>query len=215
MYPDRAQTTNLNKGRQGSAASGADDYRASIRSHVYALWKEQVNMFGFVDGMFASIRRGYNRAWRDGAASCGVRSNELTEEEMMKLDQEIHTEATYLINFALAIYQGRQSMGGKLSTFTARIPMWVNRYWAVYEMAKTFACGDKKLEWVMNPNKEHCSDCAIASGRVYRASIWKKYGWSPKSRDLACGGFKCGCRFRETDAPVTPGRPPFLAGAIA
>lgn len=214
MSLDKAQTTNLNKARRAAPASGAEDYRKSIRYHVYSLWKGQTTMFDFIDGMYATIHRTFNRAWRDGAYTCGILPTELSQEELMLIDQAINTEALYLPKFASDVYNGRQAAGGKLGTLTARIPMWINRYWSLFEMAKTHACGDRKLKWLWNPSKEHCSDCARVQGRVYRASTWRKYGWSPKSSNLACGGFRCGCIFIETDDPVTPGRPPSLSGVI-
>jgi hypothetical protein len=86
--------------------------------------------------------------------------------------------------------------------------LWQNRYVGIRELGKVYACGDKKLKWVINPAKEHCADCEMLDGKVYRASTWKSSGWAPRSRVLACGGFKCGCELRQTSDPITSGKAP-------
>jgi hypothetical protein len=158
--------------------------------------------------MNASIRNLYTRAWEDGAAECGVKPTELTQEERDRLEEEIWSELSHTGKFADAIVAGSKANGGKLGKLTGRIPMWVNRYQGVRYLAKIYACGDQKLMWVMNPVKEHCEDCLMLNGRIYRASLWKESGWEPRSRDLACRGYKCGCELVNTDLPATPGRPP-------
>ena len=58
----------------------------------------------------------------------------------------------------------------------------------------------------------NCCDCLRMHGRVYRNSIWAKYGIEPQSPNLACFGGHCRCKKTPTDLPVTKGRPPALRG---
>jgi len=186
----------------------ADQYRAGVRSAVYGLWRGEFDFFQFVDAMVSAIDRNFTTAWYDGMASCGMTPAEITQEERDRLQLEINTEIQYLMKYASAITEGSKANRGKLRDFTGRIPMWVNRFEGIRELAKIYACGDKKFEWVIGRTKEHCKDCLMLSGRVYRGSVWKASGWEPRSRDLECGGYKCLCRFVETSAPATPGVPP-------
>jgi hypothetical protein len=166
-------------------------------------------MFSFVDSMYYTIRVGFTGAWHDGLEECGLKPGDMTDEEKQRLDQEIQTEFSYVLNFANDIAAGKKDDGVLLRTHTVRVPLWTNRYNNVRNIARIYACGDQKLKWVISMSvKVHCPDCLMLSGRVYRASVWKSTGWEPRSRDLACGGYKCGCELKPTDDPVTRGRPP-------
>lgn len=207
-------TSWTSKARRATPQANEIDYGRSVRSFVYGLWAGVLDGFGFVDGMAASIRRGFTQAWNDGARICGISPSEMSEEEQDRLQREINQEITYLSNFANDIIAASKASGGLLRVHTARIPMWVNSYARIRELAKMLACKDRKAIWKVNPLKEHCTDCLHVDGRVYRMSIWRKYGWEPRSRNLECRGYKCGCTLEFTDLPATPGRPPRLAGAI-
>lgn len=188
--------------------SGSNDYRRSIRSAVHSLWDGTSDIFGFVDNMVITINRGLTRAFYDASTECGILPSELTMEERTRLAWEINSEINYVIDFGNAIIDGSKANGGKVGPLYDRAEMWCNRYEGVKSIARSMTCGDVKLKWVMNPLKEHCSSCLMLDGRVYRASIWKKYNIEPRSRDLACGGYKCGCRFIQTNDPITKGYPP-------
>ena len=200
--------TNQSKARK----YGQANYKRSIRSPVYGLWSGSIELSEFINSMLLSIRIGFTRAWYQGAAECGIKPSELTETELNKLADEIATEISYVSKMGKDILRNSKAEGGKWGTFKKRLSLWANKYDTIYNMAMSYACKDKKLVWVINPKKEHCSDCLRMSGRVYRASIWKKYNISPRMRSLACGGFLCGCSFEITNAPVTPGRPPAITG---
>lgn len=193
----------LKKSREG-------DFRKNIRSAIRGLWSGSINYYEFIEQMTLAIRYGYTYAWYDGAGKCGILPSELSPEELLRLDREIMNEIQYLSNFANSISQNSKRNKGKLAPLFDRAEMWVNNFGRISGIAMSLACQDKKLKWVWNPLKEHCSDCQRLNNRVYRASIWSKYNISPRMRRLACGGFKCGCRFEETQEPVTPGRPPMI-----
>ena len=195
------------KARSAMPSAGATSYQSGLRAAVYGLWSGAYSIYDFIGDMNTVIRRGFTQAWYFGAYQCGVLPEDLTEEEKQRLEDEIVLEQGYVFGIATDIQNGQKGEA-LLRTHTVRIPMWVNRHANVTNIARSYACGDEKLKWVMNPIKEHCGDCLMLSGRVYRASIWRTTGWEPKSRDLACGGYKCGCDFEITSEPVTRGRPP-------
>lgn len=196
------------KARKLSLRKGEEDYHMTIRSQVRGLWRGYFDFYGFLDNMFYAIQTGFQRAWYEGLQECGLTPEDMTLEERQRLDQEIDAELRYITGFAVDISSGSRDQGGLLRDLMWRVDLWQNRYVGVRELAKTYACGDRKLKWIVNPIKEHCRDCLMLDGKVYRASVWKDSGWAPRSRTLACGGFKCGCYFEETNEPITPGVPP-------
>lgn len=206
------QMISRSKGRKPGKGSGLVDYKRNVRSPVYGLWSGAIGMFAFVDSMSINIRTGFTRAWYQGAAECGIKPSELTQEELDKLESEINEEISYVVKLGKDIERNSKAEGGKWAPFQKRVGLWANRYNNIYNTAMSYACKDKKLLWVMNPQKEHCADCLRMNGRVYRASVWKKYNIAPRMRALACGGYNCGCSFEITSAPATPGRPPAIMG---
>lgn len=188
--------------------SGRADYKRSINRLIYGLWSGQIDRFSFVDSMLLAINRGFTRAWHDGAAECGISPNEMTLEERGVLDTNINAEVGYAVDFAAEIVTGSKRNAGKLRPLQVRSEMWANGYDRMYNLGQQMACADSKLVWRLGVRKEHCGSCTRLDGRVYRASVWAKYGIAPQSRDLECGGWRCGCRFEQTNLPVTPGRPP-------
>lgn len=186
----------------------AADYASSLRAGVYGLWRGELSTFDFVENFAIAIERGFTQAWHAGMGECGVLPGDMTEEEKAELQDQINIEIGYVVNFANAVAEGNRDSGTLLRIHTERIPMWVNKYLGIRSLAKTFACADKMLEWVWNPIKEHCPDCLRLNGRVHRASVWRASGWWPRSIDLACGGFRCGCELMPTKKPGTPGRLP-------
>lgn len=187
---------------------GEADYKRTVRANARALWAGETDFFGFTDMMVGTIKRGLTYAWYDGAKVCGINSIELNSEEYAAIQMAINTEIGRLIGFGQYIEKFSKKNGGKVSTILARANMWGGSYAMVKSQAMTMACADKKLKWVWNPIKEHCDDCRRLNGKVYRASVWRKYDIYPRAWKLRCRGRYCGCNFIPTDDPVTSGRPP-------
>jgi len=197
------------KARPRSIPAGQLDYQRSLRLSIHALWGDKISLFDFIDSATATIRRGFSRAFYEGAAVCGISPAELTSFEINALQTEINQESLYLLKFASTISQERKG-DQLLRAHLTRLPMWVNRYEMMRNLGQVYACKDQKLAWVIGPTREHCADCLRLDGRVYRASTWQSSGWVPKGRSLACGGYKCLCAFSPTSLPITPGPAPKL-----
>ncbi len=187
-------------------------YGRQVRGLVSGLWRGSIDEATFIDAMRGTIRREMTNAWRDGALECGINPKEFTTEEQAVLSQRIDQAASTVVGFAASINANNRASGAKLKPQLGRAEMWTNQYVTTRNMAQQIACADRKLKWVWNPMKEHCHDCQRYNGRVYRASTWRKYNIAPQSRNLACGGYRCGCNFVPTTDPVTPGRPPGPSG---
>ncbi len=192
---------------------GQANYGLAIRANVRALWAGVTDIDQFVDGMFSSIRRGLNRAWREGAKQCGIKPDELTPEELAAIVQVITNELLFVLSFADAIEAGSKANGGKLRPLLGRVELWESRYLDVTNRAILMACADKKIEWVMNPLKDNCTSCKSLNGKVKRGSTWERLGIRPQdppNDKLKCKGHRCGCRGVPTDKPISRGPLPKL-----
>ena len=194
------------------ATKSMADFGLAIRSAVRGLWKGVLNRFDFNNTMTLAIRRQLTIAWHEGAAMCGIRPEELSPPELLRLYMIIQENIGYIPGFADSIEAGSQANGGKLGPLISRASIWTNKYMQAQSLGQQMACRDQKLRWDLGRTKVHCEDCLKLNGRVYRASIWEKYDIYPKSPNLACGGWLCDCRFTPTNEPGTPGRPPRLSG---
>lgn len=187
-------------------------YAKSIRDSVRGLWSGVFNVNQFIDSMIAAIQIGLDRAFQDGAKKAGVAEVELTQEEMVKLNDVIADEINHVLPFANDVSMNDKSSGAKLGPHITRTVKWGIRYREVVNLAMTMARTNPKQKWNIGPTESHCRDCANLNNRVYRASTWRKWGVRPQSKELACQGFECLCFFSVTDEPVTKGRPPNLKG---
>lgn len=217
---DNADPTDENVGLAAAslkAIKSLSDYRRSLRSLARGYWKGDLGAFDFVDGMTSAITRHFTQAWDEGAARFGVQADELTDEEKTRLSLEINTEISYVINFADFIANNSKTNGGLLSTLYARVELWVNAYGRIETLAGTIAAADAKGLWAYGDTVEHCDDCAMYAGRIYRNSVWRKflepYDAMPHGRGLQCKGYNCGCEIKRTSEPVSKGRPPLPVGA--
>ena len=164
--------------------------------------------YAFIDAMSLAIERGFTQAWYEGAKIYGVNPSELTEEEHMRLTQEVNTEIGFINGLGQAIMANTKVMGGKLTPLITRAELWVSGYNRVRVLGSSYAAKDQKLVWVVGPTRESCADCQKYSGRVYRGSVWRKYNALPRSWGLTCHGYNCLCRLEATERPATPGFPP-------
>lgn len=209
----RAHSAPARKSGTGELAKSMTAYRKDIAGLVRGLWNGSLTKFDFVDNMFTAMRRGFVQAWQDGAKAMGVSPKDISDEQLLRVQEIVSEQSQYLPGFADYITEHNKASGEKLAALESRAETWVNRYAEVTNEAKLFYAGEQRLEWVVGPT-EHCTDCAGLSGRVYTKKTWDAYNLRPQMRELECGGFKCQCKFRATDKSCTPGRPPALARAI-
>jgi hypothetical protein len=185
----------------------------AVQSAVRGVWTGALSPAQGVNSLTTAVGEYLREAWYLGADKCGVAPAELTSLEESELLNFVLTQQAFAGRFIRTVYQGRRAAGGDLGPFLSRSTLWANRYHHARQLGMQMACADKKMRWVLGPTEEHCPDCSKAAGRVHRASIWKKYGWEPGSKRLACRGFNCQCEFEVTDEPALPGHPPYVRGA--
>lgn len=184
-------------------------YRSSIRAAITGLWREQISRSDFQDAMIVAINRGYHQAAIEGAKVCGVSADEMTIEELRKVEELVNNEKQYIDNLADDIEAGNKASGGKIADLIYRADLWSNRYGEVRTIIQLMVCKDAKMKWIYG-DTDHCNSCLDLNGRVYRASVWSKANVWPQGRMLECKGFRCKCRLEPTDDRVTSGRFPSL-----
>lgn len=188
-----------------------DSFQASINASARGLWLGQLDALAGADALFSAIGRGFNQAWIEGSQSCGVREDERTEEESKELTRLIGDNYQYVGRFVEWIIAHSKASGAPWEMIKARAQEWIARYTYVQTVAREMACADSKEVWRIDGG-EHCCDCLRMNGRVYRNSVWRKYGIETQSPLLACFGGNCKCQRLPTDLPITKGRPPALRG---
>lgn len=197
----------------GHGQPGFVGYGESIRGAVRGYWGEQTDYFTFYDHMDAAVRNGLRRGFEEGMKAGGVQEPlVLSGDALIKLRDLIANELRHVDRFASHIEVNRKSEGGKLTPLLQRSDMWSLTYLEAVNWGKLYGKDMQRYVWRYGATKAHCSDALNLNGRVYTAKTWRKFGAVPQSRDLECGGWKCGCGLFQTDDPVTPGRPPKLMG---
>jgi len=185
-------------------------YRADLRRVIRGFWNNLWSQAEFQDLMFNAIDRGISNAWYSGAKKVGILPDEITPEEQIKLSTIVFREYSYVPGLSAFVFANQKRVGGKLRDCLSRADSWANRWNDASNQAMLSGQADPKLEWVLGPT-EHCSTCLKLAGKVKRASTWEKSGWRPQSRALACGGWRCQCRWVPTDKPLSRGRLPTTA----
>lgn len=171
---------------------GTSRYRLSLRAAIRGLWLGAFDRDEFFDQMTRSVERNLTIAWHSGAAECGIAPDELTQEELNALDKAIDYELLWIGGFATTIEANSKAKKGKVTPLLTRAEIWLGRWEGVRAKAKTMACGNQKLKWVVGPT-EHCNSCIRLNGKVKRASWWSENNVLPRVHGapwLACKGFR-------------------------
>jgi hypothetical protein len=182
------------------AEDAASNFDTAIHRDFYALWSGKADRTWFIDDMEFNLDKGLRAAWKEGMKEAGLDYEDITDEENAVLSQEILDQMSYVSGVADYIIENSKTMGGKLSAIQPRAQLWINRFKQLKSRALLMVSTNPLLIWKEGPTIEKCADCRYADGRIYRASIWKKWGWETQSEKLECQGFECQCSL--TAAPV-------------
>lgn len=116
----------------------------------------------------------------------------------------INANADAIPGFAGAIYSGNYVDRGV--ALERRVALWRDSASAAYPIGQVSnpSREDQRYEFVMGPTSDHCEDCARLDGQVHTASEWQANSkYLPRSRDLACSGFRCLCTLEETNDAIS------------
>ena len=112
----------------------------------------------------------------------------------------VNTNADAVPGFASAIYEGRYT--DRNSALKRRVALWRESAAAAYIIGQVSDPSRKEqhYEFVMGPTSDHCEDCARLDGQIHTAAEWKSHSkYLPRSRGLACSGFRCLCNLEDTN----------------
>lgn len=183
-------------------------YKFALMRNLQLLWEGKNSAWQFKGAMEQAIRNQFPEAWSSGAKMCGIRSDELTDEEDAELNSQIQVNIDSLGNLADYTVAHNRASGDSFTLIQSQAEVWLNSYDRVSEIAKSYACSNQKMIWILGSTEEHCKDCRKFAGRVYRMSTWNKIGIQPKSLSLECGGFRCDCKWVPTSKAISRGRLP-------
>ncbi len=193
-------------------ASGASDYRSAVRGAVRGLWSGAMGQLEFVNAMRSAMERRFLQAWNEGARANGIKPDEMSDAERLRLRMEINSELPFVYGFAADIAAGSKLNGGKLTPLLTRAEMWANRYESIRQLAEVVTGGDKKVAWTLG-EAEHCGSCLKLAGKIKRLSYWSDVGIVPAQPGveyLECAGYNCACSLQPTEAPMSKGPLPRL-----
>lgn len=190
-------------------SKGIATFRRNTRAAIRGLWTGALNKNQAFDAFVTAIEQAIDLAWIEGAAECGIQPDEFTEAELEARDDFIFEQTGNLRPFINDIEKQSKKNGGQLTPLLVRNEMWVNQYPSAKQKSETLACKDEKREWRVG-RTEHCGTCLALNGIVKRLSFWNLHvvpREAPNDK-LICGGFRCQCRLRKTNKPITRGRLP-------
>lgn len=185
-------------------------FRMSIRAAIRGYWSGNFSRAQFDDDMRNTINRRLNEAFEKIAHEFNISRDEFTTEENRWIGTFVASQISEISGLADDIDSNSKANGGKLREVMSRAIMWSDRYSEVESRARAMFGGNEKLIWDVGAT-EHCSSCLRLNGTVKRASVWETAagrGIYPKSKALACGGYRCQCRLRSTTQAVSKGRIP-------
>lgn len=183
-------------------------FRKDLRYIVRGLWQSVLTKNQFEDEMSFILSKELANAWAEGAADCGIKPDEYSEDEQAKLNEFIVNQVSYISGFADAIAENNRKKDGDIFPLFDRAKLWIDRYPEAKANGHAMACSDQKSEFVYGKTKEHCGTCRGLVGRVYRNSVWvANNAVPPHNWSFECRG-GCQCSLRATDKPVTKGKFP-------
>jgi phage portal protein BeeE len=195
------------------AIKSVRSYQQAVREFATGLWRGEIGKSDFEDRFRVRMTRSLEEAFISGVEQGGLTRQDLDPEDFDELIKAVGREQTHIGALADYIDQNSKANKGKLNVVRARVDRWAATYSAIKEMGYLISKSATNIMWVYNKLKENCVDCARLNGKVFKGRTWKRYGITPQSKELACFGLWCGCRFEDTDKPVTRGRPPKLVGS--
>ena len=201
---------------QATISESKAGFKQDLRALSRLLWTGAIEQGEYINRMYGSIDRYLSEAFYAGAKTVGVKPADMTFEEHTELLRMLTQQHQYIPTLSQAIWDNRKGVG-KLTPLLRRLDMWVNAYSKFKNEAAALVGKNLKLMWKLHglrKTEKSCGDCLRLDGRIYRASVWKKWDVRPQHPALACSGILCGCAFFPAPAGtrVTPGRPPKLSG---
>lgn len=177
----------------------AEDYRVDFERLVEAAANEEITRPTFEERLAELVAAMLIAAFLRGSRYQAPSELSLELTRLVQVEVELNLAA--IPDFANDIYAGRYSpdkLG--LSSALSRIGLWTGALAGIYALGQVYRRDNPFYQWQYGPT-EHCADCKRLNGQVHTAAEWRKSGWTPRARGLACHGYRCQCRFVEASGP--------------
>lgn len=178
-------------------------YNRQMWLYSLALYRNEIDAFGFISDMTEAIEDQLNRAWNEGAREVGIDPQDYEPEDLAMIDGIIKKEYEFILGLGSDIEAAKEVLDMKefSARFKGRVEMWAMRYKDVVNQAKLHFAKRQKLKWKLGATEQHCSTCAALNGIVAYAREWEEVGirpQNPPNSALECGGWHCDCSLELT-----------------
>lgn len=168
------------------------DTRANFYSEVLGFITDaqanDINRQNFAGRMRAALRRYGLVAFRDGMNDANYNPESMSAEELAAFRSWQSDQSSYVTNFGAEIFK----QGITELEITARASMWTNKSLdTIYWQGVAFGAPNKLYRWVLG-DTEHCHTCLSLEGKARTMKDWQAT-IMPRSSQLDCGGYNCGC----------------------
>jgi len=134
------------------------------------------------------------------AQEAGIPPEEVSEADLTPLENIIAQNEESIQNLADDIYDGRydEEDGLGIPGLIIRLGLWVSSAASTAWLGMIFNedNAESKFRWILDPFKENCESCLALNGQVHTGQEWSDFGVYPKSSQLICTGFYCGCSLK-------------------
>lgn len=137
-------------------------------------------------------------------------------EEWEREEEEAHSEEYILVVAAIAtlsseIYEQNRYAANESQTQAEaeqkarnRVINWVAGVALFYTIGQIWNRLNPFMVFILGTAIDHCETCLRLHGQVHRSLDWRLSGLYPRSRRLACGGWRCDCRLVKDEDAQSP-----------
>lgn len=189
--------------------SVVENFTRALRRVARAYWAGAIDRQLFAHTFGNELEYYLTKAFNMGAQDVGIAPNELLPNETFERAIKVVAQLNAMPRIADFIQTHSKANGYTIQTIYTRLELWIQQFTAIRNFARMYVGKDRKLRWDLG-KAEHCPSCLKLAGHVHRASAWLAAWVYPQSPRLACGGYRCQCKFTATSEPCTPGKVPTI-----
>ena len=145
---------------------------------------------GFGITMRSILKRYGEMAYKDGMQQGGVSVSELDLEDKTEYMRVFMEQSQYVNGLADDVYVKKDITPANASS---RAMLWGKSLQQFNDQGMMSANANGMYEWIIDTLNENCLTCSRMSGQVHRLKTYNARQIYPRSNNLACGRWRCGC----------------------
>lgn len=145
---------------------------------------------GFGITMRSILKRYGEMAYKDGMQQGGVSVSELDLEDKTEYMRVFMEQSQHVNGLADDVYVKKDITPANASS---RAMLWGKSLQQFNDQGMMSANANGMYEWIIDTLNENCLTCSRMSGQVHRLKTYNARQIYPRSNNLACGGWRCGC----------------------